>query len=305
MADYVVATKAQFEVPAITLLNEMVASISHSGYGYAGPFAFCQPALVQPPAGSDLLDAWQIYYRIASRLSIPLKINNWRSKEISETPPIDPVNEPTTEQIYDLMCRGSAVPIEEVRKYPDGHIFEQARETVQPRDSDCNDRFELANLEMLEQLRVVRTEDPVVRRKTDRNFPFQLIPSRMQNSQNTSVRIPGVLKSGYNPLFMNPEDMERLALKDGDQVGIRSRHGQVSAFVGQDVGLRRGVVALMHGFGGLPGPDYDPRRDGTNVNQLTDWTDDNDPYMGMPRMGALPVAVTRIDRAAADVHTEA
>jgi hypothetical protein len=42
---------------------------------------------------------------------------------------------------------------------------------------------------------------------------------------------------------------------------------------------------------------YDPRRDGANVNQLLSWEDDNDPYHGMPRMSAVPIAVRPMEEA--------
>jgi len=38
--------------------------------------------------------------------------------------------------------------------------------------------------------------------------------------------------------------------------------------------MREGVVGMTHGFGPKPGKDYDPRRDGSNVNELLRWEDD-------------------------------
>ncbi len=290
MANYVIATKMQYETPAFTLLNEMISIGGHPGYHTPDPFAMCQPAIAEPPPGSDLLESWQTYYRVSRKLGLPLKMVNWRSAG-GEPPMFDMVDEPSTDDIYDLMCQGSFVSLDEVRGYPDGHVFERARRTVLPRDPDCHDRFELADADMMAELGVIATESIEARRKLSPDFPFQLIPSRMQNSSNTFFRVPGVIKWGYNPAFMNPLDMADLQVTSGDEVRIRSRHGEVTAFVEQDAGLRRGVLALMHGFGGTPDKNYDPRRDGANVNQLTAWEDDNDPHTGMPRMGALPIQV--------------
>jgi len=291
LADYVIATKMQFELPAITVLNETIANSGHSGYGTADPFAYCGPALIDPPAESDLLESWQTYYRVAQRLGIPLKIANWRSA-LTYQPAIDMDNEPTTAEIYDLMCDGSAVPLDQIRKYPNGHIFEEARRRVEPREPGCPHRLELANPDMLRELQKVGEESPMERRKTDDQFRFLLIPSRLQNSTNTFSRPPGILKWSYNPAFMNPEDMIELGLGSGDEVRIRSRYGAVRAIVEEDAGLRRKVVALMHGFGSSSSCDADPRTDGTNVNHLTSWEDDFEEHTGMPRMGALPISVT-------------
>jgi len=61
--------------------------------------------------------------------------------------------------------------------------------------------------------------------------------------------------------------------------------------------MREGVVAMTPGFGPKPDRDYDPRRDGSNVNMLLNWEDDPDPYHGMPRMSAASVSI-RSKRAA-------
>ncbi len=290
MADYVIATRMQLEIPAMTLLNEMISAGGHSGYGWSEPFAYYGPALVDPPAGSDLLESWQIYYRMAQRLGVDLKVVNWKSNA-TNPPRIDMTREPKTEDLYQLMCAGSAVAPGEVARHRDGKVFESCRRRVRARDPGCTDFLELGNEEMLAELHAVAGEPPERRRRTDSKYRFLLIPSRLQNSTNTFYKPGGLLKWSYNPAFMNPDDMRSLQLQAGDSVRIRSRHGEVTAFVEEDDGLRPGVVAMMHGFGGSPGPGYDPRRDGANVNQLTAWEDDNDPHTGMPRMGALPVSV--------------
>ena len=59
-------------------------------------------------------------------------------------------------------------------------------------------------------------------------------------------------------------------------------------------GLRRGVVSISHGWGGLPGdpPDAtDPHSAGVNVNRLTTTRSGLDPINAMPRLTALPVRI--------------
>lgn len=284
MAHYVIATKMGFEIPAISLTGEISAMI-HPGYGWVEPYAAYQPALVEPPQGADVLDSWQIYYRIAQKLGLQLKLG-------ANKPALDMEHEPTTDDLYEALVKGSAVALFEIKKYPNGHIFDEAREIVGPRDPGCSARLELANSTMLDELAQVRAENIAERRKTNEDFPFLLIPRRMQNVTNASYRPPGVLRNPYNPLFMNPSDLRRLEIRNGDVVMVRSRHGAVTGVVQADNGLREGVVSLTHGFGKNPGEATDPRKDGANVNQLTRIDDDYDPYTGIPRMGALPVSVS-------------
>ena len=54
--------------------------------------------------------------------------------------------------------------------------------------------------------------------------------------------------------FMHPEDMAAVGIRDGGAVEIRSAHGSVRARVAADLGMRRGVVALSHGWGALDEP---------------------------------------------------
>jgi anaerobic selenocysteine-containing dehydrogenase len=85
-----------------------------------------------------------------------------------------------------------------------------------------------------------------------------------------------------------------LGLTSGDVVEIRSPHGTVVGVVESDGDLRRGVVAMSHGFGRNPGEAEDPHHDGANTNRLFRTDVDEDPITGMPRMGALPVTLSPV-----------
>lgn len=288
-ADYVIATYDQLESPALSAINEAVGDI-HPGYDWNEPYGFYHPALVKPPEGADLMESWQIYYRVAQKLGLSLSYVNYGA--IAGKPvPFDMMNEPATDDILEMMCMDSAVPLATVKQHPHGAIFAEAREVVRPRDPACIARLQLADPAMLAELARVRAEDLLVRRRISRDYPFQLVSRRMQNCTNSAPRVQGIVRTGYNPLWMHSQDMATLALRDGDEVEIRSHHGVISAFVQGDDAMRPGVVAMTHGFGSRPDADHDPRRDGSNVNLLVSWDDDPDPYHGMPRMSAIPVAV--------------
>lgn len=291
VASYIIPTKLQLEIPAISQLEEQVSTL-HPGYGWAEPYAAYHRVVLNPPEGSDILDAWQIYYRLAQKLGLKLRFSGFLDVP-STASFLDMVHEPSTDDLYEILCQGSAIPLSEVKKYPNGKLFDEAREIVGPRDPDCTARFDLANPYVLEELHVVRSESIAARRGTNQDFPFLLTPRRIQNATNTYVP-KSIVRTSYNPAYMNSSDLENLRIRPGDMVEIRSRHGAIVGFVDIDDDLRPGVLSMCHGYGKNPGDDYNPRRDGANVNRLIHWEDDYDPYNGMPRMGAVPISVKPI-----------
>ena len=281
LAHYVIATRRQLETPAISQPAEQTGAI-HPGYDWTEPYAFYRTATLEPPRGSDVMEAWQTYYRLANKLGLALKVG-------SES--LDMTHEPSSDDILELYCRDSVIPLSRVKQFPHGALFEEARDVVRARDPSCEARLQLADATMIAELREVREEDVMARRRTNEEFPLLLITRRVQESTNSGVRSMERMKPSPNPAYLHPEDLAALSLQPGDRVEIRSRHGCIIGFIAADPHLRRGVVSMTHGFGARHGRDYDPRRDGANVNQLLSWETDPDRYHGMPRMSAVPVSV--------------
>ena len=293
IATHVIATKKQFEIPTSTQYMEMAGAL-HSGYGWSEPYAAYNPAILEPPADAELMDSWQIYYRVAQKLGLTLGAPSMFDVDPSKGPKLDMQNEPTTDELLELLAENSVVPLAEVKQHPDGNLFDQARATIKPRDANCEAFFQVADPYIIEQLRLVRHESIDARRGLNDEFPFSLISVRIQNTTCAGYRPRGLLRQTYNPLSMHPENLAALGIEEGDLVNIRSRHGSIVGVAGVDKNLRLGTVSMCHGFGKIPGEDTDPRVDGTNVNLLLSWDDDYDPHHGQPRMSALPVCVTKL-----------
>ncbi len=288
VSDYVIASTLAFEIPVLSLLGE-ISSVLHPGYGWTEPFGSCQPALVDPPEGADVIDAWRLYFRLGRRLGLQLHVGSMLSPDPQA---IEMGHEPTTEEIYAMMCEGSAVPLERVKEHPHGHVYEEARTSIGPRDPACDARFELADGDMLATLATIAGEDVAARRGTDDRYPLLFIPRRTRNRTNGGHRIDAArLKTRTNPAFVHPRDLRAYGLTPGDLVDVRSRHGEVTVAVEEDATLRPGVVAIAHGFGRGPDEPGDPLLHGANINRLTRLDEDFDPYSGLPRMGAIPVAL--------------
>ncbi len=297
MADYVVATKMTFETPSMTQVTEVIKYF-HPGYGFRAPYAQYTPALVESPAGSDLIEDWQLYYRVAQRLGLSLNVVNvfGRMGAHLEAPiqvvPLDMEQEPTTDNLYEIMCRGSHVSLDEVKRHPHGHVFEELLDQrVAPADPDCDDRLDVGNADMLSELDEIR--ERAVTAEVDAERPFLFVPRRENRVINSTGRtLPGLMRGRhYNPAFMHPDDLSRLGIAAGDLVEVRSEHAAITSIAAADADLRPGIVSMSHNFGGNPGEDEDPRIDGANTNRLLRTDLEYDRYTGIPRMGALPVAV--------------
>jgi anaerobic selenocysteine-containing dehydrogenase len=300
MADYVVATKMTFETPSMTQVTEVIKYF-HPGYGFRAPYAQYTPALVEPPAGSDLIEDWQLYYRIAQRLGLSLNVVNvfGRMGAHLEAPiqvkPLDMEHEPTTDDLYEIMCAGSHISLDEVKSHPHGHVYEELLEQrVGPADPDCEDRLDIGNEAMLSELgEILATARTAV---NDAERPFLFVPRRENRVINTTGRtLPGLMRGRhYNPAFMHPDDLASIGIGEGDLVEIRSEYDCIVGVVAADADLRRGLVSMSHNFGGVPGEAEDPRVDGANTNRLLRTDVEYDRYTGQPRMGALPVSVVPV-----------
>lgn len=299
MAHYIVATKMTLETAGMTQVVESI-KYYHPGYGFSMPYAQYTPPLIDPPAGSDLIEDWQLYYRVAQRLGLSLKWVNLfgRPGGYMEAPieviPLDMEREPTTDELFEIMCRGSNIALSEVKKHPHGHVFEELFDMrVAARDPDSDARLDVGNPYLLGELDSFLGRDRV---DVSAERPFLLIPRRENRVINSTGRtLPGLMRGrSYNPAFMHPDDLARLGLASGELVSICSEYDAVTGVVEADPDLRPGVVSISHGFGGNPGDDEDPRVDGANTNRLLRADTEFDSVTGIPRMGALPVAVVPV-----------
>ncbi|MFM8862011.1 MAG: molybdopterin-dependent oxidoreductase [Acidimicrobiia bacterium] len=126
---------------------------------------------------------------------------------------------------------------------------------------------------------------------------LRLITRRTSHTINSALQNVERLKArgaADNPLYMARTDAERLGLVDGDAVRITNRWGAVESTVRIDDTLRRGVVAMTHGFGnaattGMPAAQRHP---GVNVNALAPTGPGTfDPVGTMTQLTGIPVEV--------------
>jgi anaerobic selenocysteine-containing dehydrogenase len=277
LAHYVVPVPLSLETAGSTSRVEALKYVGVSR-GFSIPWAQYTPKIVDPPAGADVMEDAAFFFRLAQRLGLQLvwtNVNGYRGHV--ESPPtsvrFDMGREPTNEELIELACAGSRVPLEEVKRYPRGRVFDEATMTVAPPEPDCTARLQLGDATMMAELAQVHAQGPLAFQAGETHL---LIPRRINRVMN-SVGHHLVRDDGHAPAYLHPDDIAAAGLRDGALVTIRSRRASIVARLHADDSLRRGVVSVVHGFGG-------------SVTRLVSM-DEPDPITGLPRMGALPVAV--------------
>jgi anaerobic selenocysteine-containing dehydrogenase len=296
LADYVIAPKLTLETPGMSQPVEALKFFT-IGLGYQRPWGQYTPPIVDPPAGSDVIEEWTFFHGLAKRMQLELTVvgfHGW-GKHVESPPvflPIDNECPPTTDEIYEALTQTARIPLEEVKRHPHGRVFDEVSEVVQPREEGNDARLQVADPHMLRELGEVGAEAT----RIDPDRPFLLVPRRSHHFLNSSGRSIDRLTRGrpYNPAHMHPSDLASLGIASGASIEIRSAHDTVLAVAEADDTVRRGVIAMTHAFGGQPDDDDRHRELGTCVGRLIPIDLDFDPISGIPRMGALPVAVAMV-----------
>jgi anaerobic selenocysteine-containing dehydrogenase len=293
LADYVIAPTMSLEVPGMTMAQDWIISYSNGIGGFREPAAqYSAPVTVRPP-GSDLVEEWEVFYRIAAHMGLQLRMRpGWPFTDQAPAPiDIDMVNKPTTDELFDLMACDARIPVDELRRNPGMRIY-PAETYVAPKDPDATGRLDVGNAEMLRDLTELDRSGDVTAPIGD-GFDFRLLCRRVMHTYNSVCNIPATNRGrGHNLAFLHPEDLADLGLREHDTVKITSARASIPAVVASDRGLRRGSISMTHGLGGDPSDDPDFLAIGSPTGRLLSTGLVYDRYSGQPLMSNIPVKVT-------------
>ena len=275
-ADYVLAVKHPFERVDVPKLMDAT---------FPFPFSQYTEALVDAPG--DVMEEWEIFWELARRLDITLAI-----------PGIRMDRKPTADEMLDGMNSRSRIPLDEVRRYPGGHVFGDTETlvggVVPNMIGHADRRMAVGHPSVVAELAAVRAE-PVVAGgayTTGDRFAFRMITYRMPEVYCTQGQnMPSLRKKRrFNPVLMSHASMQSLGLSNGDLVMVESGHGRVEGIVEGTDDLLPGVIGLAFGWGDPLGP-ADVRERGTNVQRLIPQAENFDPVTGLAQQSAVPVNV--------------
>jgi len=284
LADYVIACKMHLETPAVTAQAEGFAFYS-TGIGTNRSYGQYTPAIVEPPAGSEVIEDWEFFYGLCRRMGLPLAIISMDGKPFE----LNMAKKPSTDEMLAGQLRGSCVPLEELKKHPHGVFFPEDNQTVGPKDAGWEGRLDLANADMLADLATLDLRGSSA--NIDAQHPFLLISRRLRHTYNSIAHDPATRGQAHNSAYMHPEDVRALGLADGDVVEIRSRYGAIYGVIESDETVRRGLVSMAHGYGAGPDRDLELFRIGSSTTRLTSVEDDPECYSGQPRMSGIAVSI--------------
>ena len=244
------------------------------------PFIQYTKAVADPPAGAEVVDDWYIFWGLARRLGVPLEFCGTRLD--AETPP-------TTDDLLALLLRDAQVPFDEIRRHPDGKIFEMKPQSVEPAAPGHEARFDVMPDDVAAELAQIAAalDTPA----TGSAYPYLLASRRLRDAMNSlSGAAPSVRRRlPYNPLYANPADLVALGVAAGGRIEITSDTGSIEAIAEADASIRRGVVQMAHCFGGLPDEDLSFETAGACTNLLVSTDRDCEAINAMPRQSAIPV----------------
>jgi anaerobic selenocysteine-containing dehydrogenase len=258
-------------------------------YNWA-PYARYTPAVAKPPADADVVDDVYIFWALAKRMGHTLTFMGM---------PFDMDKVPSVDDVLTIVAERAKAPWDEIRAAPLGGFYEGEPQYAEPADPGSNTRFTICPPDVEAELKELAGE----------NFLHDTIVSNgVTATHRTTVRrqrhmwnsvhreLPRTRKRApYNTAMMNPEDIAALGIAPGDPVRVSSETTTVEMITEADPTMRRGAVAIVHGYGNLP-DDNDYKRDGVSVNILISTDANLQAINAMPRMTSIPVCITPADR---------
>ncbi|MDB6062901.1 MAG: nitrate reductase [Verrucomicrobiaceae bacterium] len=274
-ADYIFSPKMQYERDDIP--------ITLGGPLYSDAWTQYSPAVISPPADGDVIDDWYVFWSLAKRLNLPLAVGDV---------PLNMEQPPTSEQLLELGLRGSTITLDDIKQSPDNFLHWQQPSVVKPARAESTGRFAVAPAEIITEIAEVAAEPQA----DYSHYPFRLIARRMRDLNGSIGMEVSTIRqrNRFNPLHMNPLDIEQLGLHAGDYVEINSEAGAIRAIVQPDATLRHGVVSMSHNWGRADNDPASYDAHGASTNMLICNDRIFETINAMPRMSAIPVAISGV-----------
>lgn len=282
-ADYVIASSQPFERHDISIPGDAL---------YPEAFVQYAPPVVDKPG--DVVDDWAFFWEIASRMGVPLTLKFWSYGQdfdaIEDGMSLDMNTRPDPEAMIRFLCKNSRVSFDEIKAHPSGLKLADVEQRVLAAKSDNGARLQLCPEDVAQEL------DTVLQEPSPQNeFAYQLTCRRILEAINCAYRDADRTRQRYpvNWAYMNPTDMEREGIGEGDNIILRSGAGEIAAVARPEAGLRSGVVSMTHMFGSLLPAGSPEQQRGSYTGRLVSIREYLEPINYMPRFSGIPINISR------------
>ena len=269
LADYIIAPKICLEREDVTLLADS---------WYEEPYAHYTEAMIEPDF--DVIEEWEFFWGLASRMGTEIRLPGG---------PLDLDHKPSKFEVLENITRGSKVPLADIRAQDGGHVFEGISFFAAPPVN--GERLEMMPAGLDDELEEVLSSPTA----SAHGFEYLLVGQRLKHVYNSSGRDVNALmeKGTTNPAYMHPDDLDSLGILPGDEVVLKSEHGQIPAIVEDSARIKPGVISMAHAWGDLPGDktNRSVRETGSCISLLVSNSEDLERFSGMPRFSSIPVNV--------------
>jgi anaerobic selenocysteine-containing dehydrogenase len=281
LSDYVIATSLPYERDDFTGIYDPLLSTSFA--------QVATPFMRRPPR---VVDDWEVFWGLARRMGRPMELKRPMFGAPHDQIPgpaltLDMGLKPTTEGLVRWLSTQGPVSYADLLRRPEGLLGGGEAATVQPADEDLGERLDIFPPDVAEELASFAAATPAD------GFKYLLTVRRLLETMNSAYRNASKTRGRYpvNPAFMHPEDMAADGIVADAAVEITSDHGAVVAYAQPDPGMRRGVVAMAHGWGAADA-SLDPEgRTGAFTGRLVSLKANREAINYMPRQSAIPVNV--------------
>jgi anaerobic selenocysteine-containing dehydrogenase len=275
---------------------------------FTTPFIQMTDAVTEP--AGEARQEWEIIDQISRRAGVvpsSVRLLRWAGKAGLRLTP---------ERLVDLILRAGPggdwfglrrgrLSVAELRRNPHGIVLEEnlkggvLRSKIRHRDR----RVRLDPAEVLADARSLGA-----RNGRDPDFPLRLIGLRELRSHNSWMHNSPLLMRGdrRHTARVHPEDAAAAGIADGDACRVTSPHGSVELPATLTDEVKRGTVAVPHGWGHRGGWRVANGAGGANVNALSS-SDPNEleRLAGMAHLNGIPIRIEPVAAEAAPVQSEA
>ncbi|MBF6452234.1 molybdopterin oxidoreductase family protein [Nocardia cyriacigeorgica] len=245
-----------------------------------------------PPA--DAMEDWQILARLITEV-VPLPVRRLTGRAVdavfAQLSPQRMIAAAVATGPYGVLRKGrKGLTIKRIREAAGGVDLGPLRPRLPELIGTRDRKVQLASPDFLRAITAVLDDAAAGRALTapGEGFDLKLIGRRHLRSNNSWLHnIPTMMKGRDRcTVLMHPDDATERGLADGDSATVASPVGAITLPVEISDDIRRGVVAIPHGWGhGAPGVGWSvaAAQPGVNVNLL------HDPSLTDPLSGAAAV----------------